>query len=471
MVFRLLNEPATRFGSEDAAKEWLRKITSDYLKSKGISVNIATTNTSNNSVISSAQLEKISAKQNGLFRKQLELLTSYLGDEKNGQVKAVLEEVKLLQSELDLWSIEHGGVTYAEGIRPIFSAAKARRYDSWWNWARQEVARAVLMGEQVDERMLANRADKQLVEFLEWHSYQRRIITRIEGAIDQPSVYDPTFEITKPSTTICDAGKISYKEVSRNQSLSDYVKTMFEKKWLHLRSTRQEEPSQWEYNAQLTKVYEQSMQALLNGSSSFCGRNVLMTGCGRGSIGVEMLKCFLEGGAQVIVTTSSYNKANLDTFREVYEKHGSKGSALVLVPFNQASTQDITQLINYIYNALQWDLDTIVPFAAMSENGKSLLDLEDGKAELAHRMMLTNVLRLIGHVVRTKEALGIKTRPAQVILPLSPNHGVFGYDGLYGESKIGLETLFNRWYSESWSDYIGIVGAVIGYSIISFMIS
>ena len=37
------------------------------------------------------------------------------------------------------------------------------------------------------------------------------------------------------------------------------------------------------------------------------------------------------------------------------------------------------------------------------------------------------------------------TRPTQVILPLSPNHNLFGNDGLYSESKI----LFNRWSSES----------------------
>jgi 3-oxoacyl-ACP reductase-like protein len=40
------------------------------------------------------------------------------------------------------------------------------------------------------------------------------------------------------------------------------------------------------------------------------------------------------------------------------------------------------------------------------------------------------------------------TRPAHVILPLSPNHGIFGYDGLYAESKLGLEALVNKWKSE-----------------------
>ncbi|TFY76669.1 hypothetical protein EWM64_g7343 [Hericium alpestre] len=56
------------------------------------------------------------------------------------------------------------------------------------------------------------------------------------------------------------------------------------------------------------------------------------------------------------------------------------------------------------------------------------------------------------------------TRPTQVILPLSPNHGLFGNDGLYSESKISLETLFQRWNSESWGEYLCLAGAVIGWT-------
>ncbi|KNC31770.1 hypothetical protein FF38_08275, partial [Lucilia cuprina] len=35
---------------------------------------------------------------------------------------------------------EHGDV-YADGIKPIFSGLKSRRYDSYWNWARQDCMR------------------------------------------------------------------------------------------------------------------------------------------------------------------------------------------------------------------------------------------------------------------------------------------------------------------------------------------
>jgi 3-oxoacyl-ACP reductase-like protein len=77
--------------------------------------------------------------------------------------------------------------------------------------------------------------------------------------------------------------------------------------------------------------------------------------------------------------------------------------------------------------------------------------------------MLVNILRLMGAVKNKKASRNFVTRPTQVILPLSPNHGLFGNDGLYSESKISLETLFNRWSAESWGEYLCLAGAVIGF--------
>lgn len=104
-----------------------------------------------------------------------------------------------------------------------------------------------------------------------------------------------------------------------------------------------------------------------------------------------------------------------------------------------------------------------MPFAALPENGREIDGIDD-KSELAHRLMMTNLLRLLGAIKIKKAARKFVTRPTQVVLPLSPNHGTFGNDGLYGESKIALETLFNRWSAESWGEYLCIAGAVIGWT-------
>lgn len=163
------------------------------------------------------------------------------------------------------------------------------------------------------------------------------------------------------------------------------------------------------------------------------------------------------------MTTSRYSRAAVDYYKNIFHELGSKGSKLIVVPFNGASRQDVEALVDYIYSTLQIDLDYIIPFAALPENGREIDSIDD-KSELAHRLMLTNLLRLLGAVKQKKAARQFVTRPTQVVLPLSPNHGIFGNDGLYSESKISLETLFNRWSAESWGEYLCIAGAVIGWT-------
>ncbi|KAJ5469420.1 Fatty acid synthase subunit alpha [Penicillium diatomitis] len=222
----------------------------------------------------------------------------------------------------------------------------------------------------------------------------------------------------------------------------------------------------WDYNKKLTGVYLNVLESAARSGLSFQGKNVLMTGAGAGSIGAEVLQGLISGGAKVVVTTSRFSREVTEYYQGIYARYGARGSQLVVVPFNQGSKQDVEALVDYIYDTkkgLGWDLDFVVPFAAIPENGREI-DSIDSKSELAHRIMLTNLLRMLGSIKTQKQTHGFETRPAQVILPLSPNHGTFGNDGLYSESKLGLETLFNRWYSENWANYLTICGAVIGWT-------
>jgi fatty acid synthase subunit alpha len=221
----------------------------------------------------------------------------------------------------------------------------------------------------------------------------------------------------------------------------------------------------WNYSQKLTEYYLDCLERAAESGISFSDKYALMTGVGIGSIGVEVLKGLLSGGAKVIITTSQFSREATENYQSIYAQYGSRESKLVVVPFNQGSIQDTKALIQYIYNlkGLGWDLDFVIPFAAISENGRQIDNL-DSKSELAHRIMLTNLLRLLGCIKTEKSKRGIETRPAQIILPLSPNHGTFGNDGLYGESKLALETLFSRWYAEDWSSYLTICGAIIGWT-------
>ncbi|KAF2115915.1 hypothetical protein BDV96DRAFT_61097 [Lophiotrema nucula] len=233
--------------------------------------------------------------------------------------------------------------------------------------------------------------------------------------------------------------------------------------FLHL---KRKDDNGWEYSKKLTGIYLDGLESAANAGVSFQGKNALMTGAGAGSIGAEVLQGLISGGCKVVVTTSRFSREVNEYYQSMYTRYGARGSQLIVVPFNQGSKQDVEALVEYIFDSkkgLGWDLDYVVPFAAISENGREI-DGIDSKSELAHRIMLTNLLRLLGAVKSHKQANGYETRPAQVILPLSPNHGTFGNDGLYAESKIALETLFSRWHSESWGSFLTICGAIIGWT-------
>lgn len=233
--------------------------------------------------------------------------------------------------------------------------------------------------------------------------------------------------------------------------------------FLHLKEKKEHG---WDYSKKLTGVYLSCLEQAAQSGITFQGKHALMTGAGAGSIGAQVLQGLLSGGAKVVVTTSRFSREVTEYYQAMYTRYGARGSQLVVVPFNQGSKQDVEALVEYIYDTkkgLGWDLDSVIPFAAIPENGREI-DSIDSKSELAHRIMLTNLIRLLGAIKSQKSERGFETRPAQVLLPLSPNHGTFGNDGLYSESKLALETLFNRWHSESWGNFLTICGCVIGWT-------
>ncbi|KAK9765807.1 fatty acid synthase alpha subunit Lsd1 [Basidiobolus ranarum] len=577
LLYGLTMEPATRLGSESEATAWLGSVAQLYAKKTGISLGSsggggASGPVAVGAVMNSAEFESLQVKQNALIRKQLEAFAKYLDQDLRAGDKA-FEEQKIatlqLQQELDQWVAEHGEV-YAQGILPVFSALKARRYDSYWNWVRQDALNLyfdIIFGRltAVDRDVTAqclhvmNRATPALVKFMQYNidnldtekgeTYKlakelaTTLLENCEAVLDASPVYKDVTIPTAPQTHVNEKGDIIYKEVPREQvrKFADYVKEMTNgskmteysnrekvqhdllrvykiikhqnkikktdklvlkslykdvirsmsmnpkilsdkehktrksnrpntgKKevvpFLHL---KKQTAHGWEFDQRYTNIYLDVLLNVAKEGVTFENKMVLMTGCGKDSIGAEILKGLLSGGAKVVVTTSRFSRGVTEYYQSIYRRHGSKNSCLVVVPFNQGSKQDVHALIDYIYEqddrkGLNWDVDYIIPFAAIPENGREISDI-DSKSELAHRIMMTNLLRMLGYIKTKKQEFGFKTRPAQVILPLSPNHGTFGGDGLYGESKIALETLFNRWYSESWGSYLTITGAVIGWT-------
>jgi fatty acid synthase subunit alpha len=234
--------------------------------------------------------------------------------------------------------------------------------------------------------------------------------------------------------------------------------------YVHIRSASDDsDPMHRTFDEELSKTFLGCMREIATDGITFEGKCALVTGCGKGSIGIELVKALLEGGAHVVVSTSSFSKDTTDFYRTVYENHGSRGAKLTVLPCNQGSQQDVASLVHYVYDTLRLDLDYLIPFAAISEAGIDIGNIGD-KSEIAHRIMLTNTVRLLGMIRNEKQLRGIDTHPTLCLMPMSPNHGVFGNDGLYAESKLGIESIVNKWSSEGWKDYLSITAAVIGWT-------
>jgi fatty acid synthase subunit alpha len=479
-------QPDFRLKTEDETKIFLDSVVQVYINKTGIKLPTAATDASSgngsSAIVDPRALDFLEEKQRSVMQQQIHVYAEQLGInlEASDKVVAFLQErIIELEGQIDLWNIEHGEV-YASGIKPLFSSLKARTYDSWWNWAIQDLlilVHRIRIGsmalhdaefEDLKFRLL-NRSHPRLVDTMRYLLSQtgdtvlrqalEELVPNCQRSLRTPPTIVRDAVFMAPVTTIDKDGSVTYSEHLRSSVGSSGLNADS-----CLRLGRKSLGA-WDYDETMSRMFSKVLAQASSSGFTFEGKTALLTSAGQGSIGAEMLHGFLAGGAQVIVTSSSYSPKVTKYYQDLYAHYGARGSRLVLLPFNQASQQDVEALVSYIYDkdGLSWDLDFVVPFAAISEAGRTL-DNIGSKSELAHRLMLTNLLRLLGAIKKQKFSRSITSRPAQVVLPMSPNHGTFGNDGLYAESKLGLESLFEKWNSENWGDYLTLCGAIIGWT-------
>ncbi|MCK9249743.1 MAG: DUF1729 domain-containing protein [Solirubrobacteraceae bacterium] len=209
----------------------------------------------------------------------------------------------------------------------------------------------------------------------------------------------------------------------------------------------------------------------LDTAPDLSGEVALVTGAGPGSIGEALVRRLLRAGATVVVTSSRLTRARRRAFRDLYHRDAAPGAALHLLPANLAAFADVDALVDWladppVQQRRRPDLafgplvpTILAPLAAVPTEG----DLADAgaDAEVALRLQLLGVERLIGGVAGIASA----RRPVTVLLPLSPNHGTFGGDGPYAETKAALEVLAQRWSSEHgrWGERVALVPTRIGW--------
>ncbi|KAJ2453612.1 fatty acid synthase alpha subunit Lsd1 [Coemansia sp. RSA 2336] len=510
LLVALCMEPSARFASESEAGAWLDQVAQMYASRAGISYTAALKSADvaraalSRPSISDADMQHIRQREIAHVQRKISELADYAALDLRKDARdadARKQQASKLQTQLD-GILDELGDDFTTGIIPRFDVRKVRRFDSCWNWVRQDAYKwlqklicnkscwsALDTDCKIHLHRLQNGATEELVKFLEGIGRSlrtangeglesiARIVNEWHAMCQQAQAKSPTyFENsipTQPQTFISAEGKVSYSECARSDTpdYSHYVEaiqqTSAASHWPLVHMRELDRAKRWTYSQPLSESYFSALADICCRGISYAGMTALVTGCGHGSIGAEIIRGLLMGGARVIATTSSYSLKTIREFEDKYRGLGSRGSELVVVPFNQGSSQDIHRLVDYIFNdnggGLGWDLDLVFPFAAVSDIGSMATNL-GSRSELAQRVMLTNVVRLLGSIKSAKLKHQYVGSPALVVLPLSPNHGNFGGDGLYGECKIALETMLNRWYSEEWEGYLSVIGAVIGWT-------
>lgn len=264
LLLAITAEPAARLGTEPEAKAFIDSVTNTYAAQQSISLSSpgagaadAAGAAAGGLVMDPAALDALTKDQKTMFKHQLELLARYLkmdlrrGDKAFGGAE---EANRLLQAQLDLWTVEHGD-SYAAGIEPSFTPLKVRVYDSSWNWARQDAlsmffdiifGRLQLVDREIVSQCIGimNRSNPVLLEFMQYHidncptdrgdTYMLakelgvQLIENCREALATPPAYKDVGYPTGPQTTIDARGNLSYAEVPRPavRKLEHYVKEM-----------------------------------------------------------------------------------------------------------------------------------------------------------------------------------------------------------------------------------------------------
>jgi fatty acid synthase, bacteria type len=201
----------------------------------------------------------------------------------------------------------------------------------------------------------------------------------------------------------------------------------------------------------------------------------VVTGASKGSIAASVVARLLDGGATVIATTSKLDDERLAFYRSLYRDHARYGAALWVVAANMASYSDIDALVEWVGTEQTESLGPqsihtkdaqtptlLVPFAAPRVVGD--LSEAGSRSEMEMKVLLWAVQRLIGGLSKIGAERDIASR-LHVVLPGSPNRGMFGGDGAYGEAKSALDALVSRWHAESsWAARVSLAHALIGWT-------
>ena len=201
----------------------------------------------------------------------------------------------------------------------------------------------------------------------------------------------------------------------------------------------------------------------------------VVTGASTGSIAASVAAQLLAAVRRSSPPRRSSTTTGWRSTATLYRDHARFGGQLWVVPANMASYSDIDALVEWVGNEQSESLGPqsihlkdaltptlLFPFAAPRVAG----DLSDAgsRSEMEMQVLLWAVQRLIGGLSHIGSERDIASR-LHVVLPGSPNRGMFGGDGAYGEAKAALDAVVTRWKAEtSWAQRVSLAHALIGWT-------
>lgn len=394
-----------------------------------------------------------------------------------GDHDAQVEPDPAAAAQLARLEAEHGA-RRAAAVAPRFDQRRHVQFSSWWATARHDVVRLHhdgLRGDQdpavLDEeaarlsRHVGDRAVRASAERFRRAASERgdaAAAARFERLLEG-SGWSPPVPATRPGLEVVDGARRPVELDATDARIEDVLGSLARG------------AGEWR-DAYVTRLRALRGDGGRHEPDCFADEVALVTGASPGSIGYEVVRRLLAGGATVVCTTSDDSPERLAQYRELYAGCGSPGAELHVVRANLASFADVDALVEWIVHPVvdtssgvsrtvkdPWRPTLVVPFAAGGVSGE-LPDVGPD-AEVAARVLLWGVERLVGRLVDAADRHGSGGRALRVLLPLSPNHGTFGGDGPYGEAKAALEVLLNRWSSEHrrWGRRVELVAPRIGW--------
>ncbi|MBT1173470.1 DUF1729 domain-containing protein [Bifidobacterium sp. MA2] len=210
-------------------------------------------------------------------------------------------------------------------------------------------------------------------------------------------------------------------------------------------------------------------------ASRFAGDVAVVTGVSPNSIAAQVVEGLLAGGATVLATSHSFRPSIKAWAKQAYRSHAAGDARLWLVPANLSSFRDVDALVDWVGNVQKkttgatttilkpaYEPTLFFPFAAPPVHG-TLADSGE-LFESQARLMLWGVERAIAGLSRIGADTDVQHR-LHVVLPGSPNRGVFGGDGAYGEVKSAFDAVVNRARAErdAWAGRVTFAHPKIGW--------